>query len=163
MLGYTSWHKLIVYSYFTCLLPARLFILLLFSCLFIILFSYLMFAVYLVILLCTLFICTSSPLYTHTLTRSLSDDPGFARPDIGRLILLFRCSLSSYALRGVWSLSLPDTGILIPLAFLYSCDYSLWFLYITLSFCSISYFMWYHVWIPIYHIVVILIHYSLDS
>jgi len=57
-----------------------------FSCLFIMLISYLQSADYLVIILCTLFICTSTSLYTHTLTRSLSDDPGFVRPDIGRLI-----------------------------------------------------------------------------
>ena len=66
--------------------------------LFIILFSYLMTVVYLVIILCILFICTSFPLYIHT-HRSLSDDPGFVRPDIGRLFLLFRCSLRPYASR----------------------------------------------------------------
>ena len=49
------------------------------------LFSYFISAVYLVIILCTLFICTSSPLYT-TLTRSFSDDARFARPDIGRFV-----------------------------------------------------------------------------
>ena len=36
------------------------------------LFSYLMFVVYLVIILCTLFICTSSPLYTHSLGHFLT-------------------------------------------------------------------------------------------
>ena len=60
-----------------------------------------------------------SPLHTHSLW-SRSDDPGFARPDIGRLFLMCRCSMRRYALRGAWVLSL-DSGIL---AF-YSCYYSL--------------------------------------
>ena len=100
MLGYTSRRQLFVYSCFTCLLSALLFMLLLFSCLFSMLISYLMTVVYLVIILCTLFICTSFP-FTHTLTRSLSDDPGFVRPDMDALFLLFRCSLRPYASRRV--------------------------------------------------------------
>ena len=68
-----------------------------FSYMFII--SYLLSVVYLVIILCTLFICTSSSLYTHTLTRSLSDDPGFARPDIGRYVSIVQVSMRLYASR----------------------------------------------------------------
>ena len=82
MLGHTFRHHLVV-TLVLLAFSAYLFILLLFSCLFVMLFNYHMTAVILVIILCTLFICTSS--FTHTLTRSLSDDPGFARPDIGRL------------------------------------------------------------------------------
>ena len=39
------------------------------------------------------------PLYTHSLW-SRSDDPGFARPDIGRLFLMCRCSTRLFVLRG---------------------------------------------------------------
>ena len=76
-----------------------------FSCLFIMLFSYLMIAVYLVINLCTLFICTSSSLYT-TLTRSLSDDPGFARPDIGRFVFIVQVFDETVRFARSWMLSL---------------------------------------------------------
>ena len=69
------------------------------------LFIYLPSAVYLVIILCTLFICTSSPLYTHTLTRSLSDDPGFARPDIGRFVSIVQVFIETVRLARSWTLS----------------------------------------------------------
>ena len=46
-----------------------------------------------------------SPLHTHSLW-SRSDDPGFARPVIGRLFLMCRFSMRWYALRGAWVLSL---------------------------------------------------------
>ena len=99
MLGYTLWHQLFVYSCFTCLLSARLFMLLLFSCLFIMLFSYLIFAVSLVIILCTLFICTSSPLYTHSLGRFLTTLDLHVQI-LDALFLLCRCPMRLYALRG---------------------------------------------------------------
>ena len=70
------------------------------SYLFIMLFSYLLSVVYLVIILCTLFICTSSPLYTHT------HSPGRFLTTLDlhiqildALFLLFRCSLKPYASR----------------------------------------------------------------
>ena len=77
------------------------------------LFSYLMTVVYLVIILCTLFICTSSPLYTHTLIRSLSDDPGFVRPDIGRFVSIVQVYDETVRFANSWSFSLFDSGILI--------------------------------------------------
>ena len=39
-------------------------------------------------------------LHTHILTGSLSYDPGFVRLDIGRFLILFRCLMRPYALRG---------------------------------------------------------------
>ena len=51
------------------------------QCLFIMLFSVAVICYYLVH---TVYMHELFP-FTHTLTRSLSDDPGFARPDIGRL------------------------------------------------------------------------------
>ena len=96
----------------------HVFMLLLFSCLFIMLFSYLMTAVYLVIILCTLFICTSSSLYTHTLIRSLSNDLGFARPDIGRFIFVAQVFDETVRFAKRWSFSLFDSDILILLAFI---------------------------------------------
>ena len=38
--------------------------------------------------------------YTHTLNGSLSDGPEFARPDIGRFLILFRCSMRPHSSRG---------------------------------------------------------------
>jgi len=38
--------------------------------------------------------------FSYTLTGSLSDDLGFAHPNIGCFLILFRCSLSSYASQG---------------------------------------------------------------
>ena len=64
-----------------------------------------MFAVDLVIILCTLFICTSS-LFTHTLTRSLSDDPEFARPDVGRFISIVQVFDETVRFARSWTLSL---------------------------------------------------------
>ena len=63
-------------------------------------------AVYLVIILCALFICTNSPLYTHTLIRSLSDDPGFARLDIGRFVSNMQVFDETVLLARNWTLSL---------------------------------------------------------
>ena len=56
--------------------------------------------------------------FTHTLTRSLSDDPGFARPDIGRFVFIVRCSMRPYASRGPGASSYL---ILVFLYFLCSC------------------------------------------
>jgi len=83
----------------------------------IMLFSYLMTAIYHVIILCTLFICTSFPLYT-TLTGSLSDDPGFARPDIGRFVSIVQVFVETVRFAKSWSFSLFDSSILILLAFI---------------------------------------------
>jgi len=82
------------------------------------LFSYLLSALYLVIILCILFICTSDVLYTHTLNGSLSDDSEFVRPDIGCFLILFRCSLRWYASQGV---GVSPYLIMVFLSFLPSC------------------------------------------
>jgi len=68
MIGYTSWHLLLVYSCVSCpFIYIHIVIQLSFSYLFIMLFfSYLLSTVYLVIIQCILFICTSTSLYTHT-------------------------------------------------------------------------------------------------
>jgi len=45
------------------------------------------------VIMYTLFICMNTfPFLIHSL-----DDPEFTRPDIGRFLILFMCSLSSYA------------------------------------------------------------------
>jgi len=142
--------SVVVYSCFTCLLSARLFMLLLFSCLFIMLFSYLMSAVILVIILCTLFICTSSPLYTHT------HQVAFWRPWICTSrywTLYFYCQVFDETIHIVrsLSLSLSDSGILIFLIFLLF-HYSR---YIRSSCYSISSFIWYHAWMLICIIAVV--------
>ena len=118
--------SIVCYSCFTCLVHVLLFLLSLFSCLlslFVLLsqilqFSYL--SCYLVsyicscscYYLCTLFICTSFP-FTHTLTRSLSDDPGFAHPDIGRFGSIVQVFDETVRLARSW--------ILPPFLFWYSC------------------------------------------
>ena len=69
--------------------------------------------------------------FTHTLTRSLSDDPGFACPDIGRL---FYCADVQW---DCTTCEEPDSLSFI-LSFLYSCYYSLILVYHPwLLFCSL--------------------------
>jgi len=120
MLGHTFRHQLVV-TVVLLAFSAYLFISLLFSCLFIMLFSYRMTSVYLIIILCILFICTSSP-FTHTLTRSLSDDPRFAHPDIGRFVSIVQVFDETVRFARSWILPPFYSGIL---AFSYSCYYSL--------------------------------------
>ena len=116
MLGYTYWHQLFVHSCISCLLSMHMFMLLLFSYLFIMLFSYLLSIVYLVIILCTLFICTSSPFYTHT------HQVAFWWPWICTSkywTLCFYCSGVGWDHTYCEELeSLSDSGILISLFFL---------------------------------------------
>ena len=57
----------------------------------------------------------------HTLTRSLSDDPEFVRPDIGRFVSIVQVFDGTVRFAKSWSFSLFDSGIL---SFLYSCYYS---------------------------------------
>ena len=97
--------SVIIYSCFTCLLSARLFMLLLFSCSFIMLFSYLMTIVYIAIILCTL-LYARVLLFTHTLTRSFSDDLEFARPDIGRFVSIVQVFDETVHFARSWTLSL---------------------------------------------------------
>jgi len=68
-----------------------------FIALFMVLFiSYLLFTVYHVIIVYTLFIYTSTFPFSYTLIGLLSDDPEFACP-VGCFLLLIRCSLILYA------------------------------------------------------------------
>jgi len=113
-----------------------------FSYLFIMLFSYLLSVVYLVIILCTLFICTSSPLYTHTLTRSLSNDPEFARPDIGCFVSIVQVFEETVRFAKSWNFSLFDSSILIFLVFILFPNSR----YIRFICYSSSLFIWYHAW-----------------
>ena len=57
--------------------------------------------------------------FIHTLTRSLSDDLRFARPDIGRFVSIVQVFDETVCLARNWTLSF-DSGILF---FLYSCYY----------------------------------------
>jgi len=59
--------------------------------------------------------------FSDKLTGSLSNDPGFVRPDIGRFLLLFGCSLRMYAREELEFLSF-GYGILISLVFLLFSD-----------------------------------------
>ena len=121
MLGYTSWHQLIVYSCISCLLSADLLMLLLFSYLSVISLScYLfIFCLQFIILwyMYTLFICTSTFSFSYTLTGS-SDNSGFARPDIGCIHFIFQVFDELVASRGVWSFPLL---ILVFLSSFHSC------------------------------------------
>ena len=157
MLGYTFRYQLFVYSYNSCLYLHTCCFRLSFSCLFIMLFIYLISAVILVIILCTLFICMSSPLSTHT------HQVAFWRPwnctsrywtlcfyDSG---VRWDCSRS---FAKSWSFSLFDSGILIFLAFILFPDSR----YIRFSCYSSSLFIWYHAWMLICDITIIMIYYS---
>ena len=141
----------IVYSYVNCLVLHTccysLFILL-FSA-----FSYLLLLFMHIVLLHELF----PLLHTHS-PWSRSDDPGFARPDIGRLFLMCRCSMRRYALREAWVLSLwfwYSCIFFFLLLFLDSCTSHLachsipvisWFYLLSLSTALfLSLFVCYHV------------------
>jgi len=67
----------------------------------------------------TLYACALFFLF-YTFIGSLSDDPEFTRPNIRYFMLLIRCSLRSYMLRGAEVSTY--SGII---AFLYSCYYFL--------------------------------------
>ena len=58
-----------------------------------------------------------SPLHTHSLW-SRSDDPGFARPDIGRLVSFVQVFVEAVCFANSWSFFLFYSGTLIFLAFI---------------------------------------------
>ena len=58
-----------------------------------------------------------SPLHTHSL-RSRSDDPGFARPAIGRLVSFVQVFVEAVCFANSWSFFLFYSGTLIFLAFI---------------------------------------------
>ena len=155
MLGYTSWYQLLVYSCNSCLYLHTCYFRLSFSCLLIILFSYLISTVYLVIILCTLFICTSTSLYTHT------HQVTFWRPWICTSrywTLCFYCS-------GVcWDHTLREELELLPIWFrnsYLSCLHIIsWFSLYQIQLLFQSLFIWYHAWMLICDIAVITIYYS---
>jgi len=92
------------------------------------------------LLFCAHCLYARAVLFTHTLTRSLSDDPEFACPDIGRFVSIVQVFDETVRFARSWTLSF-DSGIL---SFLFSCYY-FWFMYITLGFYSIPYFISDHV------------------
>jgi len=118
MLSYTSWYQLFVYSYNSCILSTYMLfsVIIQFSCL----------SCYLVILYLQLFLLLfcAHCLYVralpfiHTLTRSLSDDPGFVRPDFGCFVSFGQVFVEAVCFAKSWSFSLFDSGILIFLAFI---------------------------------------------
>ena len=64
-----------------------------------------------------MFICTScSLLHTHS-PRSLSDDPGFARPDIGQFVSNVQVFVEAVRFANSWSFFLFYSGTFIFLAF----------------------------------------------
>jgi len=119
MLGYTSWHQLIVYSCISCLLSVVLFMIILLS------------------FICSLSCCdicfhclyarAPSPL-PHTLIGSLLMTLVLHIQN-GRFVSIVQVLDETIHVVRSWSLSLPDSSILIPLAFLYSCDYFLILVY----------------------------------
>ena len=158
MLGYTFCHQLFIYSCNSWLfIFIHVVIQLSFSsaiCLSCYL-SYLMYADYLVIILCTLFICTSSPLYTHSLGRFLTTlDLHVQILDADSIVQMYD---ETVRLARNQTLSF-DSGIL---SFLYSCYYSLipvyhhWLLFCSLfhsrscvaSICIIAVIADYYDWI----------------
>jgi len=121
------------------------------------LFSYLMTAAYLVIILCTLFTCTSSPLYTHT------HQVTFWRPWICTSRYWTLCFYYS----GVrWDRTLREELELHSIRFRYSylsCLYVIsWFSLYQIQLLFQSLFIWYHTWMLICDIAVIMIYYNLN-
>ena len=95
-----------------------------FITLFFILVILLSFILVIMLLLLILFLCTSTFSFTHTLTRSLSDDSEFVRPDIGRFVSIIQVFDETVFFAKSWSFSLFDSSILIlsyfPVIFLFS-------------------------------------------
>ena len=165
MIGYTSWHQLVItvvlLVFYLHAFSCNCYSVVCLSCylvsLWLMLFSYLMTAVYLVIILCTLFTCTSSPLYTHT------HQVAFWRPWISMSrywTLCFHCS-------GIrWDRTLREELELLPIRFWYSylsCLHIIsWFLLYQIQLLFQSLFIWYHAWMLICDIAVIMIYYSWD-
>ena len=58
-----------------------------------------------------------SPLHTHS-PWSRSDDPGFARPDIGRLVSFVQVFVEAVCFANSWSFFLFYSGTLVFLAFI---------------------------------------------
>ena len=157
MLGYTFRYQLFVYSCNSCLISS-----------FMLLCSYpsvVCLSWYLVILwqqfILLLFyahcLYARALPFTHTLTRSLSDDPGFARSDIGRFVSIVQVFVETVRFAKSWSFSLFDFGILIFLP-------SYYFLILVISDSVVIpvFILWYHAWMLIWDIAVIMIYYSLN-
>ena len=119
------------------------------------LFSSLLFTVYHVIIVYTLFICTSTFPFSYTLIGSLSDDPEFARPD-WMFHLIDQVFLRSTLRKD--SEFLFDYGILASPLFILFPDS----LHIIISCHSSSLFIYYHVWMLICDTAMIMIYYTLD-
>ena len=80
------------------------------------LFSYVIFAVALIVIYAHVYMHELSPLHTHSLW-SRSDDPGFARPDIGRFVSNVQVFVEAVRFANSWSFFLFHSGTLIFLAF----------------------------------------------
>ena len=146
MLGYTFSYQLLVYSCDSWLLSSFMLLCSYPSVqLFIMLFSYLIFVVILVIILCTLFICMSSPLYTHTHQVAFWR-PEFARPDIGHFVSI-RCSLRPYASRraGASPYSIPVFLSFLPhiTSWFSLCRIQLLFQFFIYMMSYVDAYMWY--------------------
>ena len=99
MLGYTSRYQLLVYSCNSCLIYSFMLLcsypsVICLSCYLVIFWMQ-----FILLLSCAHCLYARAFPFTHTLTRSLSDDPRFARPDIGRFVSKCRCTMRLYASR----------------------------------------------------------------
>ena len=94
------------------------------------------------------------PLHTHSPGRFLTRICTFR---YWTLCFYYLADETIYIARN-WSFSLSYSGILISLFFLLFPDSR----YIRFSYYSSSLFIWYHAWMFIYDIAVIMIHYSFD-
>jgi len=94
-------------------------------------------------------------LFTHTLTRLLSDDPGFARLDIRRFVSIVQVFDKTVCFAKLE---------LLPIRFRYSylsCHHIIfWCLLYQIQFLFQSLFIWYHAWMLICNIAVIMTYYS---
>ena len=102
MLGYTSWYQLFVYSCDSCLLSTYLLLFSYPSVVYLLFYLVIFYLQFILLLFCAHCLHTRVLPFTHTLSRSLSNDPEFARPDIGRFVSLVRCSMRPYILWGAW-------------------------------------------------------------
>ena len=106
MLAYTFWHQLFVYSCISCLLSAHLFSYPSVICLWCYLVIFCL--QFILLLFYAHYLYARALLFIHTLTRSLSDDLGFVRPDIGRFVSIIQVLDETIYIARSWSLSLPN-------------------------------------------------------
>jgi len=115
-------HQLFVYSCDSCLLSSFRLLFSYLSVVCLLLYLVILCLQFILLLFCAHCLHARTLPFTHTITRSLFDDPGFVRPDIGRFVSIVQVFVGIVRFAKSWSFSLFDSGILIFLTFILFLD-----------------------------------------